>query len=326
MSLDDPKTAFILSQALPGGPKVRKHAFFQSVNRNPADRRAARPGGRRWRPGPARATSTWPRGGCTRRRRSGMRPWRIYEKALSEDPADMPTRWPPRRPASRPPRCTSISGLKLRGQGQLGDALLEFQKAYAHQSRSPPSRCRKSQRTQEMIQRERKRVEATGQEAPPEERALTPVEEYEEAGSRRRSTACCRFPSSSPLEPAEDRSEDERPEGQGHVRNLGKVAGINVLWDPEYQPPAQRQLQHRFRGLHHRAGAGLSWPCSPSPTGSRSRPTPSSSPRTTPTSAATTKSRSPRFSTCNNVQHAAGTAGNRQRRPHHRRHPARVPL
>ena len=36
-----------------------------------------------------------------------------------------------------------------------------------------------------MIERERKRVEATGKEAPPAERALTPVEEYEQQEQKR---------------------------------------------------------------------------------------------------------------------------------------------
>jgi general secretion pathway protein D len=62
----------------------------------------------------------------------------------------------------------------------LGDALIEFQKAYAINPGSVIA-AQQLQETQQMILRERKRVEQTGQEAPPEVRALTPGQAAERA-------------------------------------------------------------------------------------------------------------------------------------------------
>jgi general secretion pathway protein D len=67
------------------------------------------------------------------------------------------------------------NGTKIRAQGQLGEALLEFQKAFAM---NPSSTLAEQEiiRTQQMIERERRRVEQTGAQAPPEVRGLTPAE------------------------------------------------------------------------------------------------------------------------------------------------------
>lgn len=102
-----------------------------------------------------------------------------YERALSEDPADVAYQMAAEKARFQAAQIHIDRGLKARGLGQLGDALLEFQKAYGL---NPGSSAAQQElvRTQEMIQRERKRVEATGHEAPPEERALTPVEEMKE--------------------------------------------------------------------------------------------------------------------------------------------------
>ena len=65
------------------------------------------------------------------------------------------------------------NGLKIRAQGQLGEALLEFQKAYAINPGSVVA-SQEIQLTQEMIARERKRVQETGKEAPPAEARADP--------------------------------------------------------------------------------------------------------------------------------------------------------
>ena len=57
-------------------------------------------------------------------------------------------------------------GLKIRAKGQLGEAMLEFQKAYAINPGSSVAQ-QELDRTQEMIVRERKRVAETGKESAP---------------------------------------------------------------------------------------------------------------------------------------------------------------
>ena len=98
-----------------------------------------------------------------------------YEKALSEDPSELTYQIAAQKARFEASATHVTNATKVRSQGQLGDALLEFQKAYAL---NPSSMIAEQEvvRTQQMILRERKRVESTGQEAPPEVRGLTPSE------------------------------------------------------------------------------------------------------------------------------------------------------
>ena len=85
-----------------------------------------------------------------------------YEKALSEDPADilyqMAVR---RRRASRPPRSTSTRASSS-APGATGRGAARIPEGLRDQSRLRRRR-QEIRRTQEMIERERKRVEETGQ-------------------------------------------------------------------------------------------------------------------------------------------------------------------
>src|ERR1039457_3420868 len=95
-----------------------------------------------------------------------------YEKALSEDPADIVYVMASTKIHFQAAQSHIDKGLKLRTEGQLGEALLEFQKAYAINPGSAAA-TQEIRRTTEMIDRERKRVEETGKETSPKERALT---------------------------------------------------------------------------------------------------------------------------------------------------------
>ena len=54
-----------------------------------------------------------------------------YEKALSEDPADIVYQMAATKVHFQAGQSHIDKGLKVRNEGQLGEALLEFQKAYA---------------------------------------------------------------------------------------------------------------------------------------------------------------------------------------------------
>jgi general secretion pathway protein D len=157
-----------------------------------------------------------------------------YEKALSEDPAEIVYQMAAQKARFQAAQAHLDHGLKIRDQGQLGEALVDFQKAYAYNPSSSAAE-QEIRRTQQMIERERQRVQQTGKEAPPEQRALTPVEE-----ARRESEAkldrLLPLPELKPLnnEPINLKMNNQSP--RVLFETVAKVAGINVLWDPDMNP------------------------------------------------------------------------------------------
>jgi len=159
-----------------------------------------------------------------------------YEKALSEDPADIVYQMAATKVHVQTCQFHSDKGFKLRSAGQLGEALIEFQKSYAINPGSAVP-AQEIRRTTEMIERERKRVEETGKESTPKERALT-------EGERAKKETEDRIDSILPV--PQLRAIDPNPI---HLRMTGsakllfetvaKVAGLNVIWDPEYPKDAK---------------------------------------------------------------------------------------
>ncbi len=163
-----------------------------------------------------------------------------YEKALSEDPADSVYQMAVQKTRFQTSSMHLDKGLKDRAQGQLGDALMEFQKAYAVNPGSIVA-TQEIQLTQQMIAREAKRVQETGKEAPPAERALTPVEQLkkEEMNKIDRILA---VPELKPLNPAPLNLRIAGQKTKTVYETIAKLAGINIVWDPDYQPPAKDQI------------------------------------------------------------------------------------
>src|SRR5580658_9802689 len=159
-----------------------------------------------------------------------------YEKALSEDPAELIYQMAADRGRFHAGQSHVEKGLTSRSQGKLGEALLEFQKAYAI-SPGLIIAAQELAETQQMILRERKRVEQTGKEAPPQIQALTPgqMAEQEELNKIDRMLP---IPELRPMKPG---LIDLKMTGKVKVifETLGKYAGINVIWDPDYQPPSK---------------------------------------------------------------------------------------
>jgi general secretion pathway protein D len=159
-----------------------------------------------------------------------------YEQALSEDPTDIVYQMATTKARFQASQAHVDKGLKIRATGQLGEALLEFRSAFAINPGSPIAQ-QELMRTQDMIQRERKRVEQTGQEAAPEQRGLTPSEESKRQ-TREKIGRLLAVPELKPLNP--DAVKNLKINGQSAkvvFDTIGKVAGINVLWDPEYTAP-----------------------------------------------------------------------------------------
>ena len=212
-----------------------------------------------------------------------------YEKALSEDPAEIQYQMAADKARFHAGQSHLDKGLTVRGQGQLGEALIEFQKAYAINPGSAIA-VQELQETQRMIQRERQRVEQTGKEAPPEIRALTPgqLAEKKEADKIDRMLP---IPELRQLKP-----------GQIDIKMTGKVKTIfetigayadppiNVIWDPDLTPRSMTILRWISR-IPRSTRRSISSPCKARCTGSRFPRTPFSLPTTTQPSAAITKSR-----------------------------------
>ncbi len=159
-----------------------------------------------------------------------------YEKALSEDPSDMVYQMAAEKARFQASQAHVDKGLKIRNQGLLGEALLEFQKAYALNPGSAAA-VQELRRTEEMIQRERKRVEETGKEAPAQERAMTPTDEVKKE-IKDKIDRMLPVPELKPLNPEPINLKMNSQPVKVLFETVGKLAGINVVWDPEYAPPA----------------------------------------------------------------------------------------
>jgi general secretion pathway protein D len=166
-----------------------------------------------------------------------------YGKALSEDPADILYQMANEKARFQTAQSHIDKGLKIRAQGQLGEALIEFQKAYAINPGSAVAE-QEIRRTTEMIERERKRVQETGKESDIKERALTPGEQSKR-DTEQRIASILPVPD---LKPLNQEPIHLRLNGSTKLlfETVAKVANINVLWDPEYQPQVRGNIPVEF--------------------------------------------------------------------------------
>ena len=166
-----------------------------------------------------------------------------YEKALSEDPADILYQMASTKIHFQAAQSHIDKGLKLRVEGQLGEALLEFQKAYAINPGSPAA-AQEVRRTTDMIDRERKRVEETGKESTPTERAQTEGDKAKKE-TEDRINSILPVPQLRPIDANPIRL---RMNGSSKLlfETVAKLANINVLWDPEYTAPVNRNIPVEF--------------------------------------------------------------------------------
>jgi general secretion pathway protein D len=159
-----------------------------------------------------------------------------YEGALAEDPSDAAYLLAVRRVRFQASQAHVDRGQKIRAQGNLQEALLEFQKAFATDPSSAIAQQEMLQ-TLEMIEREKKKAEPSK----PEERGLTPAE-------RARQEALARLRRIEPLpelRPLSRQLINLRMANQPAkvlFETVCKLAGINVIFDPDFRqdPNASR--------------------------------------------------------------------------------------
>jgi general secretion pathway protein D len=157
-----------------------------------------------------------------------------YEKALAEDPSDVSYRIGAEKARVAASQAHLENGLKLRSKGQLNEALVEIQRASGLNPASTAS-AQEILRTQEMIERERLRVQETGIEAPAAIRALTPAEAAQQQ-VREKIDRMMPLPELRPLNAERINLKMNNQPPKVLFETVAKVAGINVIWDPEYQP------------------------------------------------------------------------------------------
>ena len=158
-----------------------------------------------------------------------------YKQALEQDPAEQVYQMACDRARFQSSQAHVENAIKIRNTGRLGDAFLEFQKAL---SINPGSVIagQELMETQAMIDRERKRVQETGHESPPEIRALTPYEEARREDSER-IARIMPLPELKPIDPIPFDLNLSGQKTKKVFETIGTIANINVLFDPEYQEP-----------------------------------------------------------------------------------------
>jgi general secretion pathway protein D len=160
----------------------------------------------------------------------------LYEKALATDPGDMGYQMGARRARFQAAQRHVNTGQKLREKGQLDEALAEFQKAYAMDPSSGIAE-QEIKRTLEIIERNRK----LGAGLDPANRGLTPVE----LARKEELEQVARIEPPPELKSLSRQTINLRMSNQPPkvlYETVGKVAGINVVFDPEYRadPNAQK--------------------------------------------------------------------------------------
>jgi len=155
-----------------------------------------------------------------------------YELALASDTSDFNYQLLTRRVRFQAGQLHVNTGLKLRTDGKLEEALAEFNKAYTIDPASTSAE-QEIRRTLRMMEREKQRKEQGGAELErPEDRGLTPAQTARKEAEQREAD----MTGPPELKPASPQALDLKISNQP-VRNLyetvGKMAGINVLFDSD---------------------------------------------------------------------------------------------
>jgi general secretion pathway protein D len=168
----------------------------------------------------------------------------FFENALADDPGEMVYQMAVDKTRFQAGQFHIERGLAIRAKGQLGEGLIEFQRAHAINPASVVA-AQEIQETKAMILRERKHLEQTGKEEAPEVRAMTAADlvKKEELDKMDRILPVPE------LKPLRGDLVDFRMNGAKTkvvFETIGKYAGINVIWDLDYNPPAHDAINVDF--------------------------------------------------------------------------------
>jgi general secretion pathway protein D len=158
-----------------------------------------------------------------------------FEQALASDPGDPAYQLQVTRARFQAAQAHVGTGLKLRKEGKLAEALIEFQRAY----RIDPSSSVAEQEihtTQQMIQREKKKGENSTT------RALTPAELAKQQ-NKEKIDSMLPVPELKPLNPQLINLKMNNQPPKVLFETVGKLAGINVLFDPDYTSTKNQSIE-----------------------------------------------------------------------------------
>ena len=161
----------------------------------------------------------------------------LYEQALSEDPGEPSYQLAANRVRFQAAQAHIDRGLTIRSQGRLSEALIEFQRAYAINPGSAAAE-QEIRRTQQMLEREKK----SGEQLSSEERALTPTQLAKKRGDERIGNMLA-VPELKALNPTPITIKMSNQPPRVLFETVGKVAGINVLFDPEFTPGKNQSIE-----------------------------------------------------------------------------------
>lgn len=162
----------------------------------------------------------------------------LAAQALEQDPSDPGYQLEVRRVRFEAGAMHVKNGQRLRNDGKIGEALAEFEKAYATDPASDIA-AQEIRRTREMIRRNANPAENPGAAAAEQkleqerEKTLTPAE-LARKRAQERTDALLPVPELKPLnpEPFDLKMVNQPP--RVLFETVAKLAGINALFDPEY--------------------------------------------------------------------------------------------
>ncbi len=152
----------------------------------------------------------------------------LYEKAMLEDPYNIAFQMAARRVRFQAAQARVDRGQKIRAEGKLDEALAEFQKGYAIDPSSSIA-VQEIKKTLEMIDRENKVA------SPQADKGLTPSEKARKDSDER----MARLESAPELKPIARSQITLKMSNQPPrilFETIAKLAGVNVIFDSEYQP------------------------------------------------------------------------------------------
>lgn len=153
----------------------------------------------------------------------------LYEQALLEDPADPLYQMAVRRARFEAAQLHLKKGKQLREQGKLEEALKEFQHAFAIDPSSSIAE-QELRRTYRMLR------EAEEKQLPEQERGVTEIERFEKK-SEEAVAALQPPPELKPIAQPLNRIRITNQPVRVLYETVAKLAGINVIFDPEFQAP-----------------------------------------------------------------------------------------
>ena len=178
-----------------------------------------------------RGDKLYKQGQQTEARKEYEKALELYDQALSQDPSDPAYNLGARRMRFQVSQIHVEAGKKLREKGSIDEALVEFQRAFAVDP-SNALALQEIQRTSDMIERNRKG------NVKPGEQNLTPAEQAQKQTIERISS----MQPIPELKPITNRISTLKMNNQPPkvlYETVGKLAGINVIFDPQMQAPAR---------------------------------------------------------------------------------------